>query len=542
MEERLFYNMFWRKIAVLRGFVACVIALGFHGVARASVCGSNNPAPAGQYCWASGTHPCESGCYCTGSSDVEYGGKLNSCNASQGTFKFGAISHSSSVAGVHVCPSGYPLSNESSDAASDCYQECSNGNRVHNKTLDCSGSYYLAPRFDGCSFCERGYKCPGINNVRPFCSGNPLGRVKCTGNQYSSENGATSCSVCDGDGMVVVVEGGLNVGCALCDGAGMGVNEDHTACAVCRDGMYANENHVCVSCPAGHYCTNGLDNGLCPAGKCASNGLFCVQSGASQCKNCANGTYSNANRTNCVACNTANVYHEDGECKTCPDIAYNTTLYNRIQIAENAGMEMCGLGLDFDASVCASGDVKWYVKNNAWKQMDNNRVAADMNSYIKAAEPTMPDEDWCAACPSGNFNVSGGMGEESCAACPAGYCTSGESCLPCQRGHYCPAGFGGNAQSCSATSDDGFGTVNSCGDGHHCSCPKGSFSDVAQAACSLCASGYTTAGAGTEYDEETSDINDICTKVIIKLKLSNGPVIDFPSALRQGSINNKSVR
>ncbi len=392
----------------------------------------------------------------------------------------------------------------------------------------CSAGYLPESDHSGCTECPLGYKCIGGLSY------------KCTGNQYADTLASTACTTCSGTGQGVQYGTGAN---------NETINID---CDTCADGMYADQG-ICRPCPVGHRCTQGIDNGLCPAGTCAAiNGACTSGQGATSCKTCPSGV-SNDARTTCEMCANADEYVEDGICKNCPDIAFNTGLYERVQLSGSeygfTGKAMCGISLKSDSICQDNSNVKWHVVNNSWALVTGSVAYIDVTSYLKNPAPNSPngaDADWCAECPTEpnrTFNVSLGYGESSCEACPAGYCVSGESCLPCQAGYFCP-GVNGIAQECQWT-DTNNEHGNLCSDplDDDCDkiCPKGTFSAPGQAQCSSCASGYTTQGPRTAYDPDTDSLEDICTKIQFKLKYDENNIIVLPELLRKINVNTSVI-
>ena len=285
----------------------------------------------------------------------------------------------------------------------------------------------------------------------------------------------------------------------------------------------------------------------CEAGTCTATASgSCINgAGAVQCANCSNNTYSNENRTACVACAGVGEYVENRECKSC-STEYNENYYIPVRLSGNTGEAMCGLKLNTSVSVCSSeSDVKWYLSNGNWTLVSGSVAYVGLNGYVKDLVPTSPvgqgaDVDWCSQCASGTFNMSGGTGEDSCGACPAGYCTSGNNCLPCEAGYYCPA-TNGVARECAFVSG-GHGRVCEQESNNHCSsyltCPKGSFSGEAKSSCTYCALGYTTDSDATAYNTG-DDLSSICKKLYIKLKVNDidTPIFQLPACLTEGKIN-----
>lgn len=400
--------------------------------------------------------------------------------------------------------------------------------------------------------CQNG-TCASTDGISCANNGGGTQCITCPDGQYGEDG---ECKVCPAG---YYCTGGQKLTCPVgtCTATSRGVctrNTGATQCVTCPDGQYG-EDGECKVCPAGYYCTGGLQH-TCEAGQCTSiNGNSCTGgAGATQCINCPSNTYSNGDRTACVACAGIGEYIDNNECKSCASVAYNTNLYNQVRLSGNTGESMCGLELNTSVSGCAAdSDVKWYLSNGSWTLVSGSVAHAGLNGFVKDPVPTSPfgrdeDVDWCSQCESGTFNMSGGSGEESCGACPAGYCTSGNNCLPCQPGYYCPGSSAtGNARQCGY-SLNGYGRVceeddtqSRCRD--FLKCPKGSFSGEAQAACTYCALGYTTEDSGTAYNPG-DNLSDLCTKIIIKLKVNNieTPIFRLPACLTEGKINKSIVK
>lgn len=347
-----------------RVFFICIFILNLCDTAVASFCNVNNPAPAGEYCWSTQTHSCKPGCYCEGGNGVENGGELNSCNPADGTFKFGAISHSSPEAGVHVCPASYPNSSSGRSLKTSCYSSgtCgadtdavkanseNNGAHVYYGAINgCDPGKYIRFLSSGCISCPAGKYCAGFSETKYTSCNNQGITGECSEGNLYSLSGAAECSSCEEVGKAVVEQNGLNVNCQTCD-AGKYANATHTNCDTCpvgyecpprdenrpddRPGGIAircgfdgdNENNqyqdeegktsckTCTGTGKGVVVTTNDDNvqlhtgcTTCPDGTYPYNGICKTCEAGYSCKNgtrtiCAKGTYAGTGQTSCTPC------------------------------------------------------------------------------------------------------------------------------------------------------------------------------------------------------------------------------------------------
>ena len=555
---------------------ACVT----HNDSNKTCGGLRPPACSGSFCKGGIAYECRSGCYCTGGMSTATSQNIaNMCANHQDP--------GLTNVGIYLCPDTHPHSNSGAGSVNDCYQLCNEyGYNVRYAYYQsgCGAGKYLQAAHENCEDCPAGKYCKEETAIISSCTSDQGITGLCTGNEYST-SGAQVCSTCNGEGRAVKKNnvGTLNIGCDVCD-YGTYANDGHTACEICEEGYactngiktqctgnqysgagasqctectgngkavvkngtlnvgcdvcppgkYANADHTqCIDCPPGHACSNGVDNDLCPPGTCAayqgSGGVFhCVNSRGAECKTCSeinsSKPYSVSTRTQCVECDGASDYYENGECQSCPNVPYNASLYSPVRIDGQSGTAMCGIKLtagNCDISSENDVSVKWHIVNNVWKLMDEISVKADMRHYVKDPSPTSPDgsdADWCGTCPNGKFNIyTNRTGESACVACPVGYCTSNNSCLQCKAGYYCP-GTDDHANSCGRiVGDYGIEKLSFI-------CKKGSFSAPGQVSCTKCASGYTTYSDGTSYNPDDDSLDTICQKIKIKLKFGDTPI------------------
>ena len=299
------------KSAFLSVVFACVGSLCVIGGAISScvnyndsnrTCGGARPATcAGSYCYMGIAYKCDEKCYCTGGMS-QGDGLLSHCNPANGTFKFGAISHSSSSVGVHVCPSGdYQFSDDGAGALSDCYMHCNN-KKLHNMDVYCSPTKYLPAGKESSEDCPAGYACAGNVTYHTNCT-NDQGREKCYGLNYAAAN-SSACSTCDADGKAVVKNGDLHIGCEACDA-----------------GKYTLDHQNCHDCPVGYSCQSGIRH------KCTGKTYSDVE-GLAECKVCSGDkkgvTYATTTvngqtetlQTGCGICPNGK-YGNDGVCEPC---------------------------------------------------------------------------------------------------------------------------------------------------------------------------------------------------------------------------------
>ena len=386
----------------------------------------------------------------------------------------------------------------------DGYAITQNDNGLNTSCDSCSDGWVANSDHSACEECPAGYMCTS-------------GRaIKCVGNQYSSVTRSTVCSSCTGPGMGVVVTTENSNG-----------EELHVGCDICDSGKYADQG-VCKTCPAGHHCSEGIDLGLCGSGSCAasSGSNACVTSGADTCKTCPEDWFSNDDRTGCLSC--ADVIMPP----------FNEDLYQQATVRGLGGESMCGIKLA-GSTKCQVGqdgsNVIWYIVNGVWR-LGANTVVADRHSYVKSPTPDSPvgaDADWCAECPAGTYNLSGGRGAGACKKCSAGYCIYSNDCLPCKPGYYCP-GTDGAANNCS-THDGDYGIES---EGYKCE--KGTFSGAGQASCKSCGEGYTTSYEGTAYNQN----GETCIKIPVRLKKNitdAEPVVLPANVLKEKGRVNRSV-
>ena len=563
--------MVFRKSCFFKALFACICLIGWTNlsVAENSVV-VNCVAEPGFWCRDGQTYPCPAGCYCLGGENTEH-------NVEQECHNHEELDPDLELSGVRLCPEDFPESNEGAASEEECFATtgCPGAEIENSGPYNCAAGYYLPAQSDRCTRCEAGHRCPGGSFY--FSCDYDQGIVPCVGNEYSS-GGASVCQICDGIGHAVIQnDNGFNtrcdscpvgtfaksdhtgcgichigykctgsavarcvgnqysdttgsVVCSVCSGPGKGVihgigenNEEiNIGCDTCPSGKYANQG-VCEPCPAGHHCVNGYDLGLCDSGTCAAFNNVCVDGGANTCKPCSDGEYSNDNRTACSSCAT----------NAMPP--FNADFYEQVSIDGQVGESVCGIKLGGATACQSESNVIWYVVDGEWRLLEDNAIA-DRDSYVKSQRPNSPngsDADWCAACPDGTYNVSGGVGANSCTVCKAGYCDHDGNCLPCQPGYYCP-GTGGLANACSSVSDN-YGIED-----ESYKCPKGAFSAAGQASCRSCGEGYTTSGEGTAYSGNS--LSDICSKRPLKLKkLDSTDSFSLPLSLKEKSRLNRSV-
>lgn len=216
-----------------------------------------------------------------------------------------------------VCPNGKYTDATGQTSCKNCEAgyKCENGTK-----LACAAGTYSQTSASSCTTCPKGYYCVGASD-----------KQQCTGSNYQSSTGQSSCQNC---------------------AAGYYVTDDRTSCNLCEIGYICTGNgtksqcgagsytnttgsQVCTVCPVGYTCSGGSNLSQCPAGSYSSSegatscttcpaGYYCT--GGSNLTSCASGYYSTAtgasssstcsscssNTSNCSACNAAT-----GVCSTC---------------------------------------------------------------------------------------------------------------------------------------------------------------------------------------------------------------------------------
>lgn len=182
----------------------------------------------------------------------------------------------------------------------------------------CTGKYYSSSRGStSCSLCNTNGKRVNSNNKAcELCpagtAGTGGGCYYCYANTYSSKEGSTTCSLCEGSGNGVISDPTAyysNIGCGPCPAGTYGYDG---SCRYCTGNTYSSQegSSTCYVCEGGN--GRGVNIGnttceLCPAGKYEINGIcrrcprntYSSIEGSTECSMCPTGQRSNSNRTAC---------------------------------------------------------------------------------------------------------------------------------------------------------------------------------------------------------------------------------------------------
>uniref|UniRef100_A0A7S2D0A1 Tyrosine-protein kinase ephrin type A/B receptor-like domain-containing protein n=1 Tax=Florenciella parvula TaxID=236787 RepID=A0A7S2D0A1_9STRA len=262
----------------------------------------------------------------------------------------------------------------------------------------------------------------------------------------------------------------------------------------CTDAGYgvSDVTGQCYECPAGRYDDNSTTSHECVW--CAV-GTYQSASGQTSCDDCAEGTLSYADRTNCGACDKGEYAYNDTACESCPFGRYAPTAQEDECLLCSEGFYT---GVAISASTCSGCDAGKYAAEGSV-----NCTECEAGTYSTSKSET------CTDCEAGTYSAS--TGEGSCTSCVPGYyqastkqtaceqCVAGTiapangatSCIECDSGTYATAG----ASSC--TKCDGGSYSNTTGGAGSCEqCTSGRYSTTASADCELCAGGkYSSTGS-----------------------------------------------
>tara|TARA_B110000438_G_scaffold271113_1_gene288759 strand:- start:959 stop:2395 length:1437 start_codon:yes stop_codon:yes gene_type:complete len=283
----------------------------------------------------------------------------------------------------HCCPPGAycPGDNE--------YHNCPPGKVAGPCSPTCSYCYGgdgWVP--DGPRYCE---ECPaGTYHDGVFEEYSDENCIDCTGNQYSSSPGSTSCSICV-DGLFV--------------------NDDNTGCIddclgeeCCTSGLFWNGSECIEYCAAGlawngSECQSCTDGFYCSGGCEGPNGLSNWNWELNDCvwmASCPPGTASSPESTSCSECGPGSIPNQgNNHCEDCPEGTYTP---------------------DYGFDVC---------------------IDCTGNQYSFSLEFGYGGPTSCSICGVGSV-VNDDNSE--CNICPSGYACDGATQTMCEAGTYAPIG------------------------------------------------------------------------------------------------------
>lgn len=241
-------------------------------------------ASAGQFCKASSKHDCRPNCYCTGGSNTNTGMDIGEACSN----RWGVHINELVGTGIHLCPSGFPNSDEGASSAQACYTYWIVENelrKVYNQKINCPAGMFIQSGFPWCMGCKDNENvksteyCPGVEDFPSQTENYRKGVFACTGKVSDDKK---TC---------------------------MEISKNCPA----RSYMPANSQQ-CTPCPNGYVCLGGnyevdypTDQGkLLPKDACTSTHGFddtnYVANGYGDgCDKCATGTQANTSHTECVA-------------------------------------------------------------------------------------------------------------------------------------------------------------------------------------------------------------------------------------------------
>ncbi|GMH66854.1 hypothetical protein TL16_g04527 [Triparma laevis f. inornata] len=341
------------------------------------------------------------------------------------------------------CPAGQKMNN----AGNDC-EVCPDGKFSNPGSISCSncdetpGYVSLAgdSGADKCEYCGPGFYADQISHTckelaSTSCLPCPPGTIptgyscnQCEKGKYG-EFGATSCTLCDGEGQYAD-----ELGLAACKTAParMKPTTNHQGVEDCAAGTYsvggANE---CSKCRSGETSAAGAAGcstcAVCEPGKYKI--LDCTTDTETQCGDCLKGQASmGGEATSCTECDSDGKYSdEDGAsvCKTAPAGSKPTS--NREGI-ENCTAGTYSVGGADECSLCGAGErsgegaagcspCEQYMAFDEAKKtcvcLDTFVTKADGSCTCKAGE-TLVDGN-CTACEDGRYKSQPGTG--SCTIC-----------------------------------------------------------------------------------------------------------------------------
>ena len=432
-----------------------------------------------------------------------------------------------------LCPQGWTTSAAGAftcDLCADGYQlNSSTGNCVHQDEGVCDAGW--AWNGTECQPCPAGEYSEGENSL---CH-------KCAIGYYSTQEGSASCTRCP-VGSTTQEEGSTSaLQCNIC-GIGYSWSASEGKCVTeCKNGMFWNGS-TCELCPAGTY-TRGLENNgaiptscqpcsagtysaiegatwcsYCPSHSTSVEGAtdisFCTcedgyyntdkvtvncvphcQAGqrwtGTECVDCAAGTYSSSSgATECYRCFYGSISEAGAtSCTSCPE-GFSTSALG------SDTCDICAAGYEGDGTTCTICSAGTY--SNALT--NRTCMPCAIGTYISTDGGSS-----CTACPTGyTTETTGSSDVEACRICSEGYIMKNGKCVAnnksCAAGEYWA---GDSCASCAA------GTYSVEGSIACLQCPKGTYTlESGSQSCTSCPEGFTTMGFGST----TADACSICAE------------------------------
>ena len=443
------------------------------------------------------------------------------------------------------CPAGQRYCRTTVNGSFSC-QDASKCYYKNEEVLNCDPNQYV--KNGNCTACPEGQYCDGLSILGNCPQGTYAAAgdgvcTPCAPGTYKSGSGAGKCTKAIA-GQIAIGEG--NIKTTKC-AANEYPNENHDGCLPCPEGASssAGASTCTFKCTAGNYFNKGscsicTQNHYCPKG--TINPIPCPEgsfsmTGKSECTTCADGTYWDPNKGECLPCHAGSACKNGLETK-CPE--------GTISGAKASECKKCDPGEYFNTSngnctPCAKGKYSKGGIVTACSTCDPGTIAPEtgMAECVKCAAGTYTSGSTrtaCTACGDKKYSTEvGATSANTCKTCEAGYfckndcaqvigtkeCNQAQECLA---GHYCPAGSSAGTACPSGTyrSEKGgkvkedcspcpYGTyTNTTGSVKCLNCKDGEYSSNGKT-CATCSNGGTIHNVpGTTFQTCCSSTQKFC--------------------------------
>ena len=383
------------------------------------------------------------------------------------------------------CPKYYYCDNNLYYVPAPCEKGMYNDNTRQSECLTCPDGYYCEGEETSPVKCPKGYECKEQEiNANTYGTRHEF-EFPCGPGKYSSSTGASACSICPAGRQCNNAATSSDELCPVTkycpEGTGYAI--------ICPAGTYnrdyqeLKDEAECTQCPAGQFCVDGTISDQCAPGFWCKGGsstptpVTTSDTGAE----CPAGKYCIKGTTDPVLCSEGKFRKDPGarnetDCSSCPPGSYcipgETTPY-----ACPTG-HYCPVGTQ-DPFACPK---RTYNDQESGESINDCKVCPA--GYLCKAEGISYFTDY--PCKPGYFCVEGATGYINC---PPGTYTyadnagSIDDCVACPSGYYCPANST-KIISCP------YGTYCPGGNSFYWPCPPGYLCDVETADPIPCPTGY----------------------------------------------------